>query len=79
MTTTDPKTAETYDPIPDLARLLAVAMRQGHPLPGLEFTLSHLMQGLGLPGLPYSDEAEAAIRKALVATVARDGSKENER
>ena len=73
---TGQETAEPYDPIPDLARLLAVAMRQGHPLPGLEFTLSHLWQGLELPGLAYSDEAEAAIRKALAAL---DGSRENER
>ena len=56
-----------YDPIPDLARLLCVAQRQGNALPGLSFTLSHLMQGLALPVFTYSDEAEAAIRMALAA------------
>ena len=64
-TTTPREAAETYDPVPDLARLLCAAQRQGHPLPGLGFVLSHLMQGLGLQPLAYSDEAEAAIRTAL--------------
>ena len=64
-----------YDPVPDLARLICAAQRQVarhcHPLPGLEFVLSHLMQGLGLPGLAYSDEAMAAIRKALESQATR--------
>ena len=62
-----------YDPIPDLARLLCCAQRQGHPLPGLEFVLSHLMQGLSLPQLAYSDEAEVAIREALTETTETTG------
>jgi hypothetical protein len=66
MTTTE----TTYDPIPDLARLLCVAQRQGHPLPGLEFVLSHLTKGLDLPLLAYSDEAEIAIRIALESVAA---------
>ncbi len=60
-------TAQPYDPIPDLGRLLCAAQRQGHPLPGLEFILSHLMRGLDLPTLARTDEAEAAIRKALAS------------
>ena len=73
MTATAPaETAEAYDPVPDLARLLCVAQRQGHPLPGLSFVLSHLMQGLGLPQLAYSDEAEAAIRTALEGLETRE-------
>ena len=50
-------TAQPYDPIPDLGRLLCAAQRQGHPLPGLEFILSHLMRGLDLPTLARTDEA----------------------
>jgi hypothetical protein len=60
-----------YDPVPDLGRLLCAAQRQGHRLPGLEFVLSHLMQGLSLPPLAYSDEAESAIREALGALTRR--------
>jgi len=67
---TDTPPGEPYDPIPDLARLLCAAQRQGHPLPGLEFTLSHLVKGLDLPPLAFSDEAEVAIRDALAAVKA---------
>ena len=63
-------TSQPYDPIPDLGRLLCVAQRQGCPLPGLEFVLSRLMQGLALPQLAFSDEAEVAIREALAAHAA---------
>ena len=59
--------APAYDPIPHLARLVAVAQRQGYQLPGLSFVLASLQENLGLPNLAYTDEVEAALRKALGA------------
>jgi hypothetical protein len=65
------ETAQTYDPIPDLGRLICCAQRQASPLPGLTYNLHRLCTELGVPGLAYSDEAEAAIRKALAASGAQ--------
>ena len=55
----------SYDPVPDLAKLLCTAQRQPSPLGGLTVPLERLREALDLPWLPYPDEAEAALRKAL--------------
>lgn len=58
-------TAQSYDPIPDLAQLLCAAQRQPSPLGGITVPLARLSAALSLPELAYSDEAEVAIREAL--------------